>query len=86
MLRLAPFDFWGLTFRDFWIKSFAHRQELENWERVIRLQTYFTISPHIKDRIEPIDLWTLPSEQTKKMAQQSAEDSRAEQIFLDSIK
>lgn len=82
VLGLRPDEFWDLTFREYIIKWRGYQQRQEEWERVIRLQTYYTISPHLKDKIEPFDLWTLPSEVRAKEAEQERQAKEAERLFL----
>jgi hypothetical protein len=85
LLKLQSDTFWQLTPREFIIKIQAYYQEKEDWERVIRLHTYYTVSPHIKDKIEPTDLWTLPSERVQKQERQAKDEEKAAKAFLKAI-
>jgi hypothetical protein len=86
-LGLNPSEFWELTLRDFIIKTQAYRQKLEEWERVVRLQTYWIVSPNIKPdaKAEPKDLWTLPSEREEVLKKQQKDALEAEKAFARAI-
>lgn len=84
MLGLDPETFWGLSLRDFSIKMQAYREKQERWERVVRLQTYWIVSPNIKpeEKVQPSDLWTLPSEMADKALENKKKEEQAEREFL----
>lgn len=84
MLGLDPETFWGLSLRDFSIKMQAYREKQEAWEKVIRLQTYWIVSPNIKpeEKVQPSDLWTLPSEMADKALENKKKEEQAEREFL----
>lgn len=84
MLGLDPETFWGLSLRDFSIKMHAYREKQERWERVVRLQTYWIVSPNIKpeEKVQPSDLWTLPSEMADKALENKKKEEQAEREFL----
>ena len=84
MLGLDPETFWGLTLHDFSIKMQAYREKQERWERVVRLQTYWIVSPNIKpeEKVQPSDLWTLPSEMADKALENKKKEEQAEREFL----
>lgn len=84
MLGLDPETFWGLTLHDFSIKMQAYRDKQEAWEKVIRLQTYWIVFPNIKpeEKVQPSDLWTLPSEMADKALENKKKEEQAEREFL----
>lgn len=85
IIGLLPDDFWRLTYREFAMKWRGYYERIEAWERVVRLQTYYTISPHVKDKIEPFDLWTLPSEYRNKLERYAQDSEKAERLFVKSL-
>lgn len=62
----------------------AYREKQERWERVVRLQTYWIVSPNIKpeEKVQPSDLWTLPSEMADKALENKKKEEQAEREFL----
>lgn len=87
LLGLDPETFWGLTLRDYFIKRQAYRDKLEDLERVVRLQTYWIVSPNFKpeEKVQPSDLWTLPSEMAEKALEEKRKEEQAELMFLRSL-
>lgn len=69
-----------MTLRDFYTKIEAHRQRREDWERIVRLQTHRLILPHLGkgDKLEPRELWLLPSETKAQRADILTGDDAAE--------